>query len=75
MTKLLDLAIEKIRKLPETDQDANGEMPLWTIESRGGPVPLDNETVAAISEGLADVRRGNFVPDTEVDELWKCIRS
>jgi predicted transcriptional regulator len=65
MTKLLDLAIEKVRK------DDLAEMLLWTIETRGGLIPLDEETASAIDEGLAEAKRGDFASDAEVAALWK----
>jgi len=71
MTKLLDQAIEKVRKLPEADQNDTAEMLLWAIETRGGPVQLDEETASAIDEGLADARRGDFASEAEVAALWK----
>ena len=71
MTKLLDQAIEKVRKLPEADQNETAEMLLWTFETRGGALPLDDETAAAIDEGLADARRGDFASEVEIAALWK----
>lgn len=71
MTKLLDRAIEKIRLLPEADQDEAAEMLLWAFETRNSPVPLDDETCEAIDEGLAQARRGEFASDAEVTELWR----
>jgi predicted transcriptional regulator len=71
MTKLLDQAIEKVRELPEADQDDAAEMLLWAIETRGVPIPLDDETAAAIEEGLAQARRGEFASDAEIAALWK----
>jgi predicted transcriptional regulator len=32
---------------------------------------IDDETRAAILEGLAQARRGEFVPDKEIEALWK----
>ncbi len=32
---------------------------------------LDDETRAAIREGLDQARRGEFVPDEEIEALWK----
>ena len=32
--------------------------------------PLDNETRAAVREGLVQGRRGEFVPDEEIKALW-----
>ena len=40
-------------------------------EALNAPVRLDDETRAAIDEGLAQVRRGEFVSDAEIDALWK----
>ena len=71
MTKLLDQAIEKVRKLPEADQNDTAEMLLWAIETRGGSIPLDDETASAIDEGLADARRGDFASEAEIAALWK----
>jgi hypothetical protein len=36
MTKLLELAIADVRKLPPKEQDENAEMLLWEIETRSG---------------------------------------
>jgi hypothetical protein len=33
--------------------------------------PLDDETRAAIREGLEQARRGELVPDEEMQALWK----
>jgi hypothetical protein len=71
MTKLLDLAIAELRKLPPEDQDETAEMLLWSIETRAGPISLDSETIAAIQEGLAQARRGEFATDSEIEALWK----
>jgi predicted transcriptional regulator len=32
---------------------------------------IDGETRAAILEGLAQARRGEFVPDKEIEAFWK----
>lgn len=71
VTKLLDQAIEKVRELPESDQDDAAEMLLWAIETRNAPIPLDDATAAAIDEGLAQARRGEFASDAEIAALWK----
>ncbi len=71
MTKLLDLAIEKVRELPDADQDDAAQMLLWAIETRDGAIDLDDEAAAAIDEGLAQARRGEFASDAEIAALWK----
>jgi hypothetical protein len=72
MTKILDTAIAKARTLPEEDQDVLGAVMLSLAEewpSRADD--LDDETRAAIREGLAQAKRGEFVPDEEIRALWK----
>ena len=72
MTKILERAIAKARELPDEDQDAIGAVLLsLTDELPGRPGELDDETRAAISEGLAQARRCEFVPDAEIEALWK----
>jgi hypothetical protein len=71
MTKLLDRAIAEVRKLSPADQDETAEMLLWVIEARAGPMPLDSESVAAIEEGLAQAKRGEFASEAEIAALWK----
>ena len=70
MTKLLDKAIAKVRELPEEEQDALGAVMLSMIDEDAA-VPLDDETRAAIREGLEQARRGEFVSDEEIEALWK----
>jgi predicted transcriptional regulator len=69
MTKLLEKAIEKVRELPAEDQDAVAIAVLSMTDET--PVALDAETRAAIREGLEQARRGEFVPDEEIEALWK----
>jgi predicted transcriptional regulator len=71
MTKLLDLAIAEVRKLSAVDQDETAEMLLWSIETRSGSLSLDSETIAAIDEGLAQAKRGEFASDAEIEALWR----
>ena len=69
MTKLLEQAIARARTLPDDDQDTVA----LAILSMADTViePLDDETRAAIREGLEQARRGEFVPDEEIEALWK----
>jgi len=68
MTRKLEEAIAKVRELPEDDQNLLADVLLSTIAE---PEPLDDETRAAIQEGLDQARRGEFVPDEEMNALWK----
>ncbi len=70
MTKLLEKAIERARALPAEDQDAVAIAMLAMADEL--PISaLDEETRSAIREGLEQARRGDFVPDAEIDALWK----
>jgi hypothetical protein len=71
MTKLLEKAIERVKALPEQEQDAVAELLLSIAESDASGVPIDSDTRAAILEGLAQAERGEFVPDEVVAEANK----
>jgi predicted transcriptional regulator len=72
MTKILDKAIAKARALPAEDQDVLGAVILaFTDEELARIGDLDNETRAAVREGLEQARRGELVPQAEIDALWQ----
>ena len=71
MTKLLEQAIAKARELSEEEQDALALTIMTLAEDDAAPVPVDDETRAAILEGLDQARRGEFVPDEKIQALWK----
>ena len=66
MTKLLEQAIARVRELPEEDQDALANA-LLSLTSESGPViHVDDETRAAVEDGLEQARRGDFVSDEDI---------
>jgi recombinational DNA repair protein RecR len=71
MTKLLEQAIEKIRQLPDAEQDEAAEMLLSVLSKRNESVQLDADTLAAVREGSEQARRGEFVSDEEMAEFFK----
>jgi predicted transcriptional regulator len=71
MTKLLEEAIEKVRQLPEADQDEAAEMLLSVVSKKNEPVQLDDETRAAIREGREQARRGEFVSDEDMAAFFQ----
>ncbi len=71
MTKVLEDAIEKVRKLPEDRQAYVAEV-LEQIAAAGSDffvIPDDNR--AAVLEGLGQADRGEFATDEEMAALWK----
>jgi predicted transcriptional regulator len=72
MTKILDQAIAKARKLPDEDQDIIGAVILALADEELTRVgDLDEETRAAVRDGLEQARRGEFAPDEEIAALWQ----
>jgi predicted transcriptional regulator len=66
MTKLLEKAIDKVRELPEEEQEAVAAVMLQMAGGDAPVVELDDETRAAIREGVKEAERGEFVPDAVV---------
>jgi predicted transcriptional regulator len=73
MTKLLDEAIEKVRALPDSEQDhaAATLLALAALAEQDGVYKLSAEERAAIDEGLAQADRGEFASDERVAAMWK----
>jgi hypothetical protein len=72
MMTILDRAIAKVRTLSEADQDALGAVILSLAEEWTSIADdLDAETHAAIREGLAQAKRGEFMPDEDIQALWQ----
>jgi hypothetical protein len=71
MTKMLEEAINKVRELPEADQDEAAEMLLSVASKNAAPAPLNDETRAAIREGREQARRGEFASDKDMAAFFK----
>lgn len=71
MTKLLEQAINKVRELPDEDQEAVAMVMLTMAGADAPTIKLDDETRAAIREGVAQAERGEFVPDEVIAEADK----
>ena len=71
MTKVLEDAIEKVRRLPE-DQHAHVAEILEQIAAAGSDAFIVPESHrAAVLEGLAEAERGEYVSDEDMAALWK----
>ena len=72
MTKLLERAIARARELAPEEQDVIAAVLLSTADAGLSQLAeLDDETRAAIREGLDQAERGEFVPDEDIEALWK----
>jgi hypothetical protein len=68
MTKSSTTRSPKVRELPDTDQDLTADLLLSILAE---PTPLDDEARSAIREVLIGRDGGEFVPDEEIQALWK----
>jgi predicted transcriptional regulator len=71
MIKVLEDAIDKVRRLPEDRQAYVAEV-LEQIAAAGSHLfKVPEEHRAAVREGLEQAERGEFVSDDEMAALWK----
>lgn len=71
MTKVLEDAIEKVRRLPEDRQVYVAEILEQIAAAGSDPFVVPEAHRAAVLEGLAEAERGEFVSDEEMAVLWK----
>ena len=71
MMKVLEDAIEKVRKLPEERQAYVAEVLEQIAAAGSDPFSVPEEHRAAVLEGLEQAERGEFVSDDETAALWK----
>jgi hypothetical protein len=70
MTKLLDQALEAVRKLPPDTQDDIARVVLQLACDDAAPVMLSPEERNAISVSKAAADRGEFATDEQVRAVW-----
>ena len=71
MTKLLEQAIEAVRRLPADTQDDIARTILHLAASEVKAEPLDPAHLAAVIEGLAQAKRREFARDDEVEAAFR----
>ena len=69
-TAALDDLISSIRSWPSDDIAELFDFARLVEARRKGLYELRSEEHAAIAEGLAQARRGEFVPDEEMEKIW-----
>jgi hypothetical protein len=71
MTKLLDEAMETVRRLPSADQDDIARAMLRLAGSDvAAPVVLSPDEREAIARSKAAAERGEFATDEQVRAVW-----
>jgi len=72
MTKeQINAVLESVRSWPEQDQEELVELAREIKARRSGVYVMSDEERAAVQEGLDQARRGEFVPDDEMNAFWK----
>jgi len=71
MTKLLEQAIEAVRRLPADAQDDIARTILHLAASEVEAEPVDPGHLAAVLEGLAQAKRREFATDDEVEAAFR----
>ena len=70
MIKVLESAIEKVKRLPE-DRQAYAAHVLEEIAADGTPFAIPDEHRAAVLEGRDQARRGEVVDEDTADRLLR----
>lgn len=71
MTKVLEEAIEKVRRLPEDRHADVAEILEQIVASGSEPFIVPESHRAAVLQGLAEAERGEYVSDNDMAALWK----
>ena len=71
MTKLLEKALEAVRRLPPDGQDQIALAMLSLSGHEGEPEEIDPAHLPAVLEGLAQAKRRQFATDAEVEAAFR----
>lgn len=70
MTRLLDEAVAKARRLPDAAQDEIAQVVLLLAGDEAAPIQLTPEEERDLAEALAEAERGEFASDESIRALW-----
>jgi hypothetical protein len=71
MTKLLERALEAVRRLPPDSQDEIARAMLNLVADEGEPEPIDPAHLTDVLESLAQAKRRQFATDAEVEAAFR----
>ena len=71
MTKLLDKALELVRKLPADSQDQIARAMIDLAARDGEPEQIDPAHLSAVLQGLAQAKRREFATDEEIEAAFR----
>ena len=71
MTKLLDRALEVVRRLPPESQDEIARAMLTLSGNEGEPEEIDPAHLPAVLKGLDQAKRRTFASDAEIEAAFR----
>lgn len=71
MTKLLEKALEVVRRLPPDSQDEIARAILMLSGDEGEPEEVDPARLPALLAGLAQAERREFASDDEIEAAFR----
>ena len=71
MTKLFDQAVIAARRLPDAMQDEIARLVLHLSQRSDEPEEIDPAHLPAVLEGLAQVERGEFATEAELEAAFR----
>jgi hypothetical protein len=71
MTKLLEKALEAVRRLPPDSQDEIARAMLNMASEEGEPEDIDPTHLSDVLESLAQAKRREFATDAEVEAAFR----
>lgn len=71
MTKLLEEAVEKVKALPEADQDIAAEFLLGFADPEARQRHLSPEQIQDVELAKEDARQGKFAGPDQMNALWR----
>jgi predicted transcriptional regulator len=71
MTKLLAEALEAVTRLSPESQDEIARAMLHLAQGSGEPEEISAEHLAAVLEGLAQTKAGQFASEAEVEAAFR----
>jgi predicted transcriptional regulator len=66
--------LERVQTWPEEDQEELAELAREIESRRSGVYRLSDEERTAVRAGMDAARRGDFVPEDEMDEFYRLHR-
>ena len=75
MTKLLERALEAVRRLPPDSQDEIARAMLSLAGDDGEPEPISPAHLSDVLESLAQAKRRQFASDAEIEAAFRRFAS